>query len=290
MNFRRLIGLALLAALPATLPAHENGLKNRKPTKAQVDLADARKKLDLAKKKLSTAGVYKCCVKPGCDLCLRVNGSCHCAANVAAGKGACGECFMGWATGRGSVKGVDKPQVPLLCAVNQKATAAAPDVPDLQEAIDSLNRAKRTLTGERRYSCCIRGGCTQCAFEASCPCAADLAAGPGKKGKPAGVCGQCVDGWRSGLGSFPGISPMEVTFAPAEMSDGAMGPGGGERSGWYSSGTSQEPREAPMDMASKSLGNWRLSLHGVAFGIYTSQSGPRGREKIFSTNWFMPPG
>ncbi len=67
-----------------------------------------------------------------------------------------------------------------------------------------------------------------------------------------------------------------------------MGPGGGGNSGHYSSGTSQEPRAAPMNMLHKSLGNWTFGLHGVAFGIYTDQSGPRGRDKIFSTNWFMP--
>ena len=190
--------------------------------------------------------------------------------------------------GRGAVKGVDRNALAFLSADHQKVPGAPEDFPELKETLDILTRAKRTLVSEQRYSCCIRGGCTQCALEASCPCAADLASGKTKNGKPAGVCGECVDGWRSGKGAFPGIAPSEVTFAPVEADDNSMGPGGGQSSGWYSSGTSQEPRAAPMDMLHKCIGNWHLGLHGVLFGVYTAQSGPRGRDKIFSTNWFMP--
>jgi hypothetical protein len=69
--------------------------------------------------------------------------------------------------------------------------------------------------------------------------------------------------------------------------DASMGPGGGESSGWYSSGTSQEPRAAPLEMISKPLGGWNLMFNGTLFGVYTAQTGDRGRDKIFSTNWFM---
>ena len=69
-----------------------------------------------------------------------------------------------------------------------------------------------------------------------------------------------------------------------EPMDASMGPGGGESSGWYSSGTSQEPRAAPMEMLSRRVGSWNLMLNGTAFGVYTDQTGPRGRDKIFSTN------
>ena len=31
-----------------------------------------------------------------------------------------------------------------------------------------------------------------------------------------------------------------------------------------------------------------LMLHGVAFFNAQQQSGPRGADKVFSTNWFMP--
>lgn len=35
-------------------------------------------------------------------------------------------------------------------------------------------------------------------------------------------------------------------------------------------------------------GNWRLMLHGEAFVIGLQQSGARGYDKFFSTNWIMP--
>ena len=42
-----------------------------------------------------------------------------------------------------------------------------------------------------------------------------------------------------------------------------------------------------MDMLTKKVGNWTLMGNGVLFGIYSAETGPRGRDKIFSTNWFM---
>lgn len=292
MSLVRLIAIVLLSS--SLLFAHENKQRNLKPTKAQSDLKRARKKLDSAKKMLAEQGRYKCCVKPTCDLCMRVNGSCNCAANAAAGKGSCGECYLGLKSGRGTVKPLRKDPLAFLASDQQQMPGNAVASPDLHEAIASLTRAKRTLVSEKRYSCCIRGGCMQCAFETTCPCASDLArqtgAGTSKeKATPTGVCGECVDGWHTGHGAFPGIAPSEVTFADMpSMDDSMAGPGGGQNSGWYSSGTSQTPREAPMPMLQKSAGNWRLGLHGVAFGVFTDQSGPRGRDKIFSTNWFMP--
>src|SRR5262249_25202064 len=32
---------------------------------------------------------------------------------------------------------------------------------------------------------------------------------------------------------------------------------------------------------------WTVMASGEMFGVYTDQSGPRGRDKIFSTNWAM---
>ena len=112
----------------------------------------------------------------------------------------------------------------------------------MRVSAESLLAAKRTLLAEGRYSCCIRGGCGQCAHETSCPCGADLAAHKG-------VCGECLDGWRSGRGAFAGIDPAEVTLAV--------------------------------------FGGWALGAAGQLFGVYSDQSGPRGRDKIFSTNWIM---
>src|SRR5258707_13118570 len=55
-----------------------------------------------------------------------------------------------------------------------------------------------------------------------------------------------------------------------------------------SSGTSAQPNcvQVPMFMIMK--GNWMLMFHGEAFLNGTQQSGPRGADKVFSTNWFMP--
>jgi hypothetical protein len=53
------------------------------------------------------------------------------------------------------------------------------------------------------------------------------------------------------------------------------------------SGTSVNPVSSPMNMMHFSAGSWRLMLHGVAFVEDIQQTGPRGSDKLFSTNWFM---
>jgi Cu/Ag efflux protein CusF len=53
------------------------------------------------------------------------------------------------------------------------------------------------------------------------------------------------------------------------------------------SGTSVNPGAAPMHMAMTQHGDWMLMLHGLAFINQVVQSGPRGDDKLFSTNWIM---
>jgi Cu/Ag efflux protein CusF len=53
------------------------------------------------------------------------------------------------------------------------------------------------------------------------------------------------------------------------------------------SGTSMNPAAAPMHMAMTHYGDWMLMLHGLAFINQVVQSGPRGGDKLFSTNWIM---
>jgi hypothetical protein len=278
--------LIILLAFTLPLHAHEHGKKNPKPTKAQADLNLSARALRKAKAKLAAEGRYSCCIRPSCDLCARKNGSCNCAQNVAAGRGTCGECYGAWQAGRGALKGVNPKSVALLPSQYQACPlpASQPAPPELQEAAESLLRAKRTLVGEKRFACCMRGGCGHCAHEASCSCGHDLATDPHK-----GVCGDCLDAWRSGEGSFAGIRPEDVVLSPAgeDAMDASMGPGGGESSGWYSSGTSQQPRTAPMDMLSRRAGNWTLMGSGVLFGVYSAETGPRRADKTFSTNWLM---
>ena len=55
-----------------------------------------------------------------------------------------------------------------------------------------------------------------------------------------------------------------------------------------SSGTSAEPNATPLPMVMGMKGEWMLMLHGNAFVNDTQQTGPRGGDKLFSTNWLMP--
>ncbi|HSB74201.1 MAG TPA: hypothetical protein VLC12_01050, partial [Terriglobales bacterium] len=54
------------------------------------------------------------------------------------------------------------------------------------------------------------------------------------------------------------------------------------------SGTSVQPASTPRPMLMTSVGKWRVMFHGEAFVNELQQSGPRGGDKFFSTNWFMP--
>ena len=53
------------------------------------------------------------------------------------------------------------------------------------------------------------------------------------------------------------------------------------------SGTSANPQSATMPMILSSLGSWDTMFMGTAFVVDTQQSGPRGGDKLYSTNWFM---
>jgi hypothetical protein len=54
------------------------------------------------------------------------------------------------------------------------------------------------------------------------------------------------------------------------------------------SGTSAEPNSTPASMLMTMRGGWMLMLHGVGFLNALQQTGPRGADKVFSTNWIMP--
>lgn len=55
-----------------------------------------------------------------------------------------------------------------------------------------------------------------------------------------------------------------------------------------SSGTSSEPNSTPTPMWMTMHGNWMLMFHANAFIADEQQTSPRGGDKFFSTNWFMP--
>jgi hypothetical protein len=54
-----------------------------------------------------------------------------------------------------------------------------------------------------------------------------------------------------------------------------------------SSGTSLNPLAWPMAMLMQREGSWSLDYMGQAFLVDTQQSGPRGGDKLYSTNWGM---
>ena len=52
-------------------------------------------------------------------------------------------------------------------------------------------------------------------------------------------------------------------------------------------GTSANPAAAQMPMLMEPLANWNAMFMGTAFVSDIQQSGPRGGDKLYSTNWFM---
>ena len=54
------------------------------------------------------------------------------------------------------------------------------------------------------------------------------------------------------------------------------------------SGTDAEPGSTAPPMLMEMHHNWMLMLHGQAQVVEQQQSGPRGHDKFFSTNWIMP--
>jgi len=77
---------------------------------------------------------------------------------------------------------------------------------------------------------------------------------------------------RSGNAQMPGMSATENSV------------------GYMSSGTSIEPAATSeaSSMVHGSLGSWTVMFHANAFVADIQQSGPRGGDKFFSTNWLMP--
>ena len=54
------------------------------------------------------------------------------------------------------------------------------------------------------------------------------------------------------------------------------------------SGTDAEQISTPVEMLMSVKGSWTFMFHGEAFLSDIQQTGPRGADKLFSTNWFMP--
>lgn len=274
---------ATLALVRLVTFAHDPKRRNPKPTKAAAAIKTAREKMDAAKAKLAAAGKYTCCIKPSCDMCARHGGQCGCAASVAAGRGSCGECLEGWQAGLGSIKGVARESVTLRPSPSRPVDDELRRLEELVLAREAMNTAKRTLAGEGRYACCITGGCDSCALAADCPCGSNLAsANPDRK---SGVCGECLDGWHAGHGSFQGVELAELKLAEMSMAmPSSFGIGSMFRQG---SGTSWLPESTPMYALMKQAGAWTLMAHPLVHTTYSNQTGPRGKEGLHATNWLM---
>jgi hypothetical protein len=273
----------LMMWLAAPSHAHDPKRRNRKPTKAAPALKEARQKMDAAKATMAEKGKYDCCVKPSCDMCARTHGACACGSNVADGKGACGECMEGWLAGLGAVKGAKTKTINLLPTSEHKTEEDLLKLDDLVQACHQMNEAKRAMVSEGRYSCCVRGGCDSCAHGADCQCGSELARlpsnGDAKSNKQGGVCGECLDGWRSGQGVFAGVAAEEVKLEQMGMSSGMMSGQG--------SGTSRQPDSTPARGWFFTPGNWLIMLHGDFKVGFNHQGGPRGIGKAESQNWLM---
>ncbi|MFO0280469.1 MAG: hypothetical protein ACK532_00995 [Acidobacteriota bacterium] len=243
---------AVSLLLTAALLAHEGKEANRAPSAADPQIRAARKKLNAFKR-----GRYACCSRKSCDLCAMRYGRCDCANTLASAKQVCGQCL---------------PQQRRKGATLRPPRPVAPPSPETREVAKLLLEAKRTLVKEKRYACCKRGGCDECTFEADCPCGKDLAA-KGEKG----VCGSCYDGWHAGEGSFRNLTAADVKLA--DMPPMGM---------MFVSGTAQIPSQAPMYMTESRRKDWTFMTMGQINAVSSQQSGPRGGDKVFSGNWFMP--
>src|SRR3984885_2747967 len=74
--------------------------------------------------------------------------------------------------------------------------------------------------------------------------------------------------------SMPGMNMVDMNAASMDLAN-------------ISSGTSLNPDSWPMPMIMTHFGSWNTMFMGDAFLVDTQQSGPRGGDKLYSTNWAM---
>lgn len=295
--------LALFLLMPLTAFAHPpSGGPPKPPSKAGADLKKAREAMDAYKTRLTKEGKYACCMKKpagaktdSCDICAKTNGSCNCGANLAAGKGVCGECYGAWQGGKGNTAfgKVDMKTLKVLASDQQGGAGAKPpaDAPEMIAYTEAMTKAKRTLIAESRYACCVgRGGCDECAYETDCGCGANLAADmEAKSGTPKkGICAQCLDGQHGGHGRLGTIDLASLTLSQmGEMHmemKGTLGPWSMNREG---SGTTWLPDSSPMYGQMGMSGRYRTMQMGMISGVYTDSGGSRGERQFFTPSQYM---
>ena len=95
----------------------------------------------------------------------------------------------------------------------------------------------------------------------------------------------CLAAEPDGQHDMQGMAGMDQHGMSMEMTAGSLAEEIGNHD---TSGTSAEPDSTPTPMLMMTKGAWTLMFHGVAFLSDIQQTGPRGRDKLFSVNWFMP--
>jgi len=95
----------------------------------------------------------------------------------------------------------------------------------------------------------------------------------------------CLNAGPGGQQGTQGASVTGYAQMPMEMSAGSLTE---EILNHATSGTSAEPDSTPVPMLMTTKGTWTLMFHGAAFLSDIQQTGPRGRDRLFSVNWLMP--
>lgn len=88
------------------------------------------------------------------------------------------------------------------------------------------------------------------------------------------------------LAAVPAAAQMEMGHAGHDMRKMKMNPAELLLMN-EASGTSMNPESWPMPMLMPRAGSWSFMVMGQAFLVDVQQSGPRGGDKFYSTNWFM---
>lgn len=105
--------LTLVAILFSSCTREERRTAGQKeePKTGAMLLAESKQMLVEAKSKLAQESKYGCCIKDPCDRCALYHQNCPCAEDVKAGKAVCPDCYAGWQSGVGIVKGVNTKKV-----------------------------------------------------------------------------------------------------------------------------------------------------------------------------------
>ena len=103
---------------------------------------------------------------------------------------------------------------------------------------------------------------------------------------PAAICALALALPCAGQSPQQGQTPQQ-DMGGMPMPQGPAGTLEGEVLQHGGSGTSVDPNSSAAPMLMTMRGGWMLMLHGVAFVVSQQQAGPRGVDKVFSSNWAM---